>query len=154
MIVRRSALVAAAMLVAVPALAQVPTIEVRQAWSRATPGAAHSGVVYLTLHDKGAADRLIGVSTPVAGMAMLHESILESGVERMRMLDALPLPAGGTVTLHPHGLHIMLTDLKHSLERGESFPLTLTFEKAPPVTVTVPVLAAGAAGPAEGGAQR
>jgi copper(I)-binding protein len=153
-IVTRAALLAAAVLVTVPALAQAPTIEVRQPWSRATPGAARTGVVYFTLHDKGAADRLVGVSTPVAGMAMLHESIVEDGIERMRMLDALPLPAGGTVALHPHGPHVMLTDLRHPLERGSSFPLTLTFERAPPVTVTVPVLGAGAAGPAESGIQK
>ena len=49
---------------------------------------------------------------------------------KMRQVDAVPLPAGQAVTLSPGGYHIMLVDLKAPLVAGQSFPLTLTFEKA------------------------
>ncbi len=54
-----------------PGLAQsgatVP-ITVERAWARATPGNVKTGGAYMTLVDHGtAADRLVGVSTPVAG---------------------------------------------------------------------------------------
>jgi copper(I)-binding protein len=124
-------------------------IMVEKPWARATPGAATTGAVYLTVTDHGAADRLIGVSTPAAGMAMLHESYTEGGVSKMRMLDGVPLDPNKPVTFHPGALHIMLEGLKAPLKVGSSFPLTLTFEKAPPQTVTVTVLKAGAPGPVE-----
>jgi len=139
---------AAALLWSGAALAQTATIEVEQPWARATPGAGRSGAVYLTLTDHGAADTLTGASTPVAGMAMIHESIVEGGVAKMRMLDGVKLAPDAPVTLKPGGMHIMLTDLHAPLRVGGTFPLTLTFANAPPVTVSVRVLQAGAPGPA------
>jgi len=145
----RRLLLAAALLATVPALAQTADIQVEQPWARATPGAATSGAVYLTLIDHGAPDRLTGVSTPVAGMAMLHESIVENGVAKMRMLDGVRLEPQAPVALKPGGMHIMLTELKKPLRVGASFPLTLTFQNTPPLTVTVRVLQVGAPGPAK-----
>ena len=88
-----------------------------------------------------------GVLDPAAMMAELHETRKENGVMRMRSVQALPLEPGKPVKMQPGGYHIMLMDLKQPLEQGESFPITLTFEHAAPVTVQVPVMAPGAAGP-------
>jgi periplasmic copper chaperone A len=151
-VMTRNKLLAAALLtplaLASAARADEATVTVEQPWARATPGAVTPGAVYLTLTDHGAPDRLIGISTPAAGMAMLHESFVEGGVSKMRMLDGVALEPNKPVALHPGGMHIMLEGLKAPLKVGTSFPLTLTFEHAPPQTVTVPVLKAGAAGPA------
>lgn len=132
------------------AAAQAASVQVQQPWARATAGSGRTSAVYLTLLAQGAPDRLTGASTPVAGMAMLHESYEDHGVMRMRMLDGLELPVGQAVMLKPGGMHIMLTGLKQHLAAGDKFPLTLTFEKAPTVTVNVPVLAVGATGPQGG----
>ena len=68
-----------------------------------------------------------------------------NGVMQMRQLaDGLPVPAGGSVVLKPGGYHVMLIGLKKPLAAGESIPLTLTFEKAGNISVTVPVRAMGA----------
>ena len=48
--------------------------------------------------------------------------------------------------LRPGGLHMMFFDLKAPLKAGESFPVTLRFEKAGEVQVTVSVEAMGATG--------
>ena len=144
------ALLAAAMLApAHGARAEDGMIMVEQPWARATPGGAKTGAVYLTVTDHGAADTLIGASTPVADMAMLHEMTSEGGVEKMRMIDSVPLDPNKPVRLHPGAMHIMLEGLKAPLKPGETFPLTLTFAKAPPKTVTVTVMKIGAAGPAD-----
>ncbi len=121
-------------------------IEVRQAWARA-PAGGGPGALYLTLHDTGAADRLTGVSTDAGGMAMLHESASSNGVETMRDVAAVPLPAGGTVAMRPGGLHVMLMDLGRRLRAGDMLHATLSFEHAPPVTVAVPVYPPGSPGP-------
>ena len=48
------------------------------------------------------------------------------------------------MTLAPGGYHIMLMELSHPLVAGQTFPMTVTFEHAAPVTVEVRVLAIGA----------
>ena len=53
------------------------------------------------------------------------------------------------VALKPSGLHLMLRIKQHLVE-GETFPLTLTFEKAGPIEVTVRVEKVGAMNDMEG----
>jgi hypothetical protein len=132
-----------------PALAQGTgnsSITVEQPWARATPAGAKTGAVYMTLDNKsGAADRLTGASSDVADKLQIHEMKVENGTMQMRELtDGLPIPPKGSVTLKPGSYHVMLIGLKKALTAGEKFPLTLTFEKAGNMSVTVPVQAMGA----------
>ena len=142
---------AAAMLIAAPALAQTPAVQVDHAWARATAASAKAGAIYLTLTDTGAPDRVIGASTPVAATAEVHETINDNGVMRMRPVPALALETGTTVVLKPGGYHVMLMGLRQQLKPGDTFPVTLTFAQAPPVTATVTVGTAGASDAAGGG---
>jgi len=48
------------------------------------------------------------------------------------------------VTLEPASFHLMLLDLKRPLTEGETFPGTLTFEKAGTISVTFEVRGTGA----------
>ena len=128
------------------ASAQTGPVEVKGAWARATPGKAETGAAYLTIQSS-AADRLTAVSTPVADKAELHEMTMQGGVMRMRSLATIDLPAAQPVVLKPGTTHIMLTGLKRPLRVGESFPLTLEFEKAGRREVNVRVEKAGAMGP-------
>jgi len=132
-------------------LAQTMTtapITVEHAWARATPGTITTGGAYMTVIDHGAAaDRLIGVSTPVAGKAEIHEMTNDKGVMKMHMVDGLAVEPGKPLELKPGGYHVMLMDLKHPLKEGDSFPLTLVFQKAGSVAVTVKVAKAGAMAP-------
>jgi periplasmic copper chaperone A len=134
-----------------PALAQGTgntAVTVEQPWARATPAGAKTGAVYMTLDNKsGTADRLTGASSDVAETLQIHEMKVENGVMQMRQLaGGLPIPAGGSVVLKPGSYHVMLIGLKKPLTAGEEFPLTLTFEKAGNISVTVPVQAMGATG--------
>ena len=117
------------------------------AWARATAASAQTGAVYLTIIDKGAADDLVSVTTPVAGSAKVHETVKKGDVVGMRPVDALPVSNAGPTMLAPGGYHIMLTGLKAPLEKGKSFPITLTFKKGGKVDATVVVEAADAGGP-------
>lgn len=115
-------------------------IEIEHPWSRATVEAVPTGVVYLVMRNPGStADRLIGVSTPVAKKAELHTHIQDGELVRMRQIDAIELVSSSTVALEPGGLHIMLLGLKQPLVKGKAFPLTLVFEEAGPVVVQVDV---------------
>jgi len=139
------ALITALLLIAAAA-AQTGSVEVRDAWARATPGKADIGAAYLTL-ESPTDDRLTGLSTPVASTAQVHTMTMEGGVMKMNRVAALDLPAGQPVKLEPGGMHIMLIGLTDKLRPGQSFPLTLSFEKAGKREVTVSVEKPGARGP-------
>ena len=135
-----------AMLLVAPA-AHAQTVAVAQPWARATAPHAETGAVYATL-TAGAADRLTGATTPVADKVEVHLSMMHDGMMHMHELaDGLGLEPGKAVALAPGGLHLMLIGLKQQLMPGATFPMTLIFANEPPVTVTVQVGAAGAAGP-------
>jgi periplasmic copper chaperone A len=122
------------------------TIAVEGPWARATPGGARTGAVYMTLANKtNASDRLTAASSDVAAEVQIHEMSVVNGIMKMRQLtDGLAIPAGGSVTLKPGSYHVMLIGLKKPLTVGETFPLTLTFQKAGNISVTVQVKAMGA----------
>jgi periplasmic copper chaperone A len=147
MVGRRSLAVAACLAVTSAALAQTGQLEVSNAWARATPAKAENGVAFLTIRTP-TPDRRVSVSSPVAKKAELHTMEMAGMVMKMRPLAGLDIPAGQAVTLKPGGEHIMLMGLNGPLREGQSFPLTLTFEKAGTREVTVAVEKPGAAGPA------
>ncbi|MBV9248938.1 MAG: copper chaperone PCu(A)C [Acetobacteraceae bacterium] len=127
------------------ALAEESGITITDVWSRAAP-VGRPGVVYLTATDNGAPDRLLGVSTPVAERAELHESFAQGGVMKMRPVDAAPIAPGKPLRLAPGGNHIMLMGLKRPLKEGDTFPITLKFEHAGAVEATALVRNPRAAG--------
>jgi len=123
---------------------------ITQAWSRATPGGAKVGGGYLTIENKGSApDRLIGGSAEVSDKVQVHEMAVNNGVMTMRPLDqGLVIEPGKTVKLAPGGYHLMLLDLKNPLKQGEKLPITLEFERAGKVSLSLDIQGIGAQGPA------
>ena len=153
------AIVCATMLMyflAAPALAEevkAGDLVITQAWSRATPGGAKVAGGYLTIENKGSApDRLIGGSADVADKVQVHEMATTNGVMTMRPLDkGLSIGPGKTVKLTPGGYHLMLLDLKSPLKQGDKVPVTLEFEKAGKVKLSLDVQGIGAQAPAGSG---
>jgi len=125
-----------------------------QAWSRATPGGAKIAGGYLTIENKGAApDRLISGAGDFAGKVEIHEMAMNNGVMTMRPLDkGLVIEPGKTVKLAPGGYHLMLMDLKQPFKQGDKVPVTLEFEKAGKVALSLDVQGVGAQAPAGGAA--
>ena len=136
-------------LAATAAIAQTGDPQIANAWARATPGGAQTAAAYVTI-TSAAGDRLTAASTPAAQKAELHTMTMDGNVMKMRQVDGIDLPAGQAVTLKPGGYHIMLTGLSQPLTAGQTFPLTLTFEKAGAREVTVTVQKVGSMGPGGG----
>jgi copper(I)-binding protein len=115
-------------------------IHLAAAEARPTPPGATSGVVYLIVMNHGITDdTLSSVATPVAESASMHQTINENGIMKMDPVTAIPLKANGAISFKPNGLHIMLTGLKQPLKIGDTFPITLNFAAAGPITTTVKV---------------
>lgn len=126
-------------------VAQADGIAVEAPFARASAGPVKNGAAYLTLrNDGGEDDRLVAARAPVADRVELHTHLHENGVMRMRQVEAIEVPAGGMAMLKPGGDHVMLMGLKAPLKEGESFPLTLIFEKAGEITVDVAISGVGA----------
>jgi copper(I)-binding protein len=123
-------------------------IEVRQAWSRATPPGAQIGVGYLEIRNAGAQpDRLVAASTPVAKRVEMHITQREGDVMRMRQVKDFEIPPRGSITLRPGGSHLMLVDLERPLKKGERLPMKLRFERAGEIDVELEVQEQGARHP-------
>ncbi len=149
----RRVAVAATLAIASAALAQVLPPKVEGAWVRSSvPGQQGTGAFMKITAPQPL--ELVGISTPAAGIAEVHEMRLEGEIMRMRPLPKLELPAGRTVELKPGGYHLMLQDLKQPLRAGSTVPLTMVFRDAKgaetklelqvPVGTTAPGAKAGA----------
>ena len=124
-------------------------IDIGHPYARATVAGQPAGGGYLTLQNAGADDRLLSASADVAKSVELHSMSMEGDVMKMRQVEAIDLPKGKLVELKPGGLHIMFIGLKAPLKAGDSFPMTLKFEKAGEVTVEMKVEAPGQDGMAK-----
>ena len=112
----------------ISALAQ--NITVTDAWVRATVQGQKATGAFMKITAKDNA-KLVGVSSPVAGVAEVHEMKMDKDVMKMAALpNGLDLPAGKAVELKPGGYHVMLMDLKAPLAKATTVPVTLTFQDA------------------------
>ena len=127
---------------AAPPASPAGQISVQGAWAR--PAAAGGmSAAYLTItNGQAREDALVGAMSPVATSAGVHQTTTDaSGMTGMHETDSVTIPAGRDLVLEPGGYHVMLMGLKQALTAGATFPLTLTFERTGPVTVTVVVRA-------------
>jgi copper(I)-binding protein len=126
-------------------------ITIEKAWARATPGRARNGGAYVSIRNSDGAERLLSASGDIAERVELHTHLVEGGIMKMRPVEAIDLPANGSVDMKPGGLHIMLMGLKAPLKPDDEFELILHFAKAGDVAVEFEVGAVGAMGPGEHG---
>lgn len=127
---------------------QASAITVRAAWARATPPGTSVAAVYLTLVGGSRPDRLVGAETVRAAMTQIHVVTDADGMARMRPVAGVDVPAHKTLSLAPQGTHLMLMNLPQPLVAGERFPLSLQFDLAGKLNVSVEVRGAGDAAPA------
>jgi len=129
---------------------------VQGAWVRSTvPGQQGTGAFMRITAVR--ATTLVGIVTPLAGVAEVHEMRMDRDVMRMRPVEQLELPAGRTIEFKPGGYHLMLMDLKQPLKPGTTVPLTLLLRDATgaesklqlqvPVATTPPPAAAAQTSP-------
>lgn len=128
-----------------PGAATGAIVKVEAAWARATVQGQLGTGAYMNL-TANTGTQLIGVSTPSAAVAEVHEMRMDGDIMKMRAVSALDLPAGKTVQLKPGGYHLMLMELKQPLAKGSSMPLTLHLKDAKGVEsrqeIKVPVMTA------------
>ncbi|MEM6939369.1 MAG: copper chaperone PCu(A)C [Pseudomonadota bacterium] len=132
--------VTAASLLATPLIAG--DIMVKDAYARSSTPSSVTGAAFLTLmNHSDADDRLLAASSSVAKRVELHTHQEDAnGVMKMvEVKEGFALPAGGMHTLKRGGDHIMFMGLTEPLVQGDKIAVTLTFETAGDVEITIPV---------------
>jgi periplasmic copper chaperone A len=107
-------------------------------------GGMHGGsnsAAYMTLaNSSDTPDALISASTDAAETVELHTvEQTPDGVMKMRPVEQIDVPAGGEQQLKPGGFHVMLLGITRDLNEGETVDLTLVFENAGELTLSLPV---------------
>ncbi len=123
----------AALLVPTLRAGDAPPVKVENAHVRAVPPVSKETAAFMVIVNDGDKPvRLVGGSTPIAGMAMPMITTQEEHGGAMAMgmkdMDYLEVPAHGKLELKPGGDHLMLTDLKSTPKEGDKVQLTLRFE--------------------------
>lgn len=144
MILRTCIALASAFTFSMPGHAQetkLKDLRIDNPYARATVANQRAGGAYLTIENKGKnADKLVGASTPVAKSVEIHSMAMDGNVMKMREAGQIEIPASGRVEMKPgDGYHLMLMGLQQPLKAGDSFPMTLVFEKAGKTEVKVKV---------------
>lgn len=114
---------------------------ISNAWISEAPPVAKNNAAFVTLKNGTRKDALLGVETPAAGAAELHQMSMAGGLMRMQRLPLINLAPNAELKFGPGGRHIMLINMKSPLKAGDKVPLTLIFRKAGKITVEAEVRA-------------
>ena len=123
-------LIALIMLITSPAYAAEVTLDVNDAWVRATNGNQKNTAVYVSLiNDTGKELFLTGASTPVAERTELHTyKTHKNGMMEMVQLKQVRMGPGQFIDFAPKGHHIMLIGVTQPLDPGLEIPVQLQFK--------------------------
>ncbi len=120
---------------------QAGDLHVSHPWARPTVPGQPSGGAYLSIENKGkAGDKLISAASPVAKSTEIHTMSMDGNVMKMREVGSIDIKPSEKIAMQPgKGYHIMLIGLSQPLKTDDKIPLTLTFEKAGKLEVSVHV---------------
>jgi copper(I)-binding protein len=134
-------------------VAQAGTIAISEPRVRIPTEGRDITAAYLTLNNIGTKpDALISASSTDAGKLELHAHVKTAdGMNAMREINQILVPAGATIPLAPGGFHIMVKQLKADLKLGGELPITLTFSSGATAQFSLPVVANPSLGEEEKG---
>ncbi len=101
-------------------------VDVSNPWVRAVAPGRPTAAAYMTLSASRAVT-LKSISSPIANLVELRETIIKNDIVRTRHVESLTIAAGQSVELRPGGLHIMLTNLTAPIIPGKAVILRLRF---------------------------
>lgn len=91
----------------------------------APPGAS-TWVGYGVLRNPGSTSVTIrALGSPQFANVELHENVRDGDIVRMRRIDPIEVPSGGSIALERSGRHLMLERPTHALTAGDQVELTV-----------------------------
>jgi copper(I)-binding protein len=130
-------------LVSTPLIAATSAAEdvtVLDPYVRAVPPGQPNSAAFMQLQNKSTTKHaIVKAASPVSKIVELHTHLMEGGIMKMRQVKQIDVPAQGSTTLKPGGLHVMFLGLKSELKPGQSVPVTLIFEDGSKTTIQAQV---------------
>ena len=115
-------------------------IFVSNAWVQAMPPVQTTTAAYMLITNNSSKEAvLVSASSDIAGAIEIHQMSDTNGMMNMAMVGQIHIPARSKVTLSPGGFHIMLINLKKSLNKGDLVPITLHFQDGSVIVVNAEV---------------
>lgn len=118
-------------------------LEFTDVWTRQPAGGQPNSAVYGTVTNTGGTDVTItGASVEITDRVELHEVVMEDGLMTMQERDGgFVVPAGGSITLEPGGLHVMVFDIDAETYPTDALDVTFSFDSGEPTFATAEVRA-------------
>jgi periplasmic copper chaperone A len=114
-------------------------IHIENPWIRASTGPNAALFMTLVNTEEKTPEKLISAQIEACAHAELHTHVEEKGVFRMREVEFIEIPAGGSTDLKPGGHHVMLMKIHSPLQEGDEVRVTLSFGKQKGISFTAPV---------------
>ena len=115
----------AGLVLAAAASAANAEVTVKDAWVRGVVGGQKVTGAFMTVTSTEDA-KIVGASSQIAKRAEIHTSMVMGGVNHMRSVNSIPLPAGKPVELKAGSYHVMLMEISQPMRPGDTVSLALT----------------------------
>ena len=126
------------------------SLMVMNGWVRLMPPSAKNTAAYFILHNTTDKDvTIVGVSSKVAKMTMMHDVVIENSMAKMIHLDKVTVPAGAQVEFAPSGKHVMIVGLFKKLEADSDVKLMFKLDSGEMITSIMKVKATANSLPGE-----
>lgn len=117
-----------------------PTANAKSAANTAGDLGSAAAVALTVVNTGSEPDRLLGASSDIGGEVAVVERAGHGNEAATHPLPGgAPVPAGASVALDPDATHLLLTGITAAEHKGDTFRLTLRFERAGEVVVPVQV---------------
>jgi len=120
------------------------SLMVMNGWVRLTPPVAKNSAAYFIFHNTSDKDvTVVGVSSKIAKMTMMHDVVIEKSMARMVHLDKVKVPAGRQVAFAPGGKHLMLVGLTKKLEAGKDVQIQFELDNGEVINTMMKIKSEG-----------
>ncbi len=135
----RLTLLAGLLILSLAACRPSQPLSIEAAWGRPALSGNNAAAYFIINNATPESDRLLSASSSIAEFTEVHLSLMQDGNMIMQQQDSVDIPANSQLEFKPKDLNIMFINLKNDLNIGDDYELTLHFEKAGAITITVPV---------------
>jgi len=116
------------------------SISVEAPYVRATIPGTNMTSAYMTIENNSQSEAiLIGASSLVSDRIEIHQHTMSDGMMRMRKVEQLLIKEAEQVVLQPMGYHLMIFNVKKTLQPKDKVLVTLHFKQQKDIVVTIPV---------------
>ncbi len=117
------------------------SIEIDNAYIRATPPMVPNSAAFLTIVNNSNKDiTLDSIASNIVSNIEMHNSSMKNGIMSMKQVKNILIKAKSTTTLKPGSLHIMLFGIKNKpLKAGDKHEFTFNFSNKEVLTLDLSV---------------